>query len=180
MTETASDMPRVLDGVLDIYIEALEAGNETIIFDDDTLLDLLHALTELRERRAVDARKESEDMTETTAAETRTPPPPTFPHHVYGVNLTFIGEDGGIMAEGHVPLVRFVAACNHMARNEFGHRNLLDYSEATLGEALEGVRQCWALPADEPDGEDCDWYVRHNADVTAGTPGAIPVTLWEP
>jgi len=105
---------------------------------------------------------------------------PTFPHKVYGVNLTFIGDEGAIMAEGHVPLVRFVAACNNMTRNESGCRNLLDDSGATLSDALEGVRQCWALPAVDPDGDKCDWHVRHDSAVTAETPGAIPVTLWEP
>jgi hypothetical protein len=97
----------------------------------------------------------------------------------YGVNLTLIDEEG-MMAEGHVPFRRFVAACNRMARTELQCRNLLDYSEATLGEALEGVRHGWALPAEDPDGSEYDWYVRYDSQVTADTPGALPVTLWEP
>jgi hypothetical protein len=115
-------------------------------------------------------------VTETKAPQ-QPPPLPTFPHRIYGVNLTLVGDEGAMMADGHVPLIRFVAACNNMARNEFGCRNLLDYSEATLAEALEGTRHTWVLPAGNPDG-DCDWYVKYNAAVE--TPGAIPVTLWEP
>ena len=110
--------------------------------------------------------------------ETKTPPP-TFDCAAYGVHLTLVGDEGAIMADGHVPLTRFVAAANHVARTELECRNLLDDSGATLADALEGVRHCWALPAEDPDGGDGDWYVRWGG-VTAQTPGAIPVTLWEP
>ena len=109
----------------------------------------------------------------------RVPPPPAFDFKAYGVSLAIVGEEGAMMADGHVPLVRFAAACNRVARTELLCRNLLDYSEATLAEALEGMRHCWVLPAVDPDGDGCDWYVRWGG-VTAETPGALPVTLWEP
>lgn len=111
----------------------------------------------------------------TTTTETRTPPPPTFPYKAHGVSLTWIGDEGAMMAEGHVPLVRFIAACNHMARNDAKLPNMLDYPEATLEDALEGAKHCRVVPVDDPG---TDWCVKYNA--TAETPGAIPVTLWEP
>ena len=113
-------------------------------------------------------------MTET--AEAKAPPLPTFPYKAYGVSLTWTGDEGEMMAEGHVPFVRFIAACNHMARKDANIRNIMDSDDATLEGALYGAKHCWVLPAHDPDGGG-EWYVKFNA--TAETPGAIPVTIWE-
>lgn len=110
----------------------------------------------------------------TAPTEIRTPPPPTFPYKAYGVSLTWMGDEGEIMAEGHVPLVRFIAACNHMARKDAHIRNIMDSDDATLEGALYGAKHCWVLPVHDPGNE---WCVKFNA--TAETPGAIPVTIWE-
>jgi hypothetical protein len=129
----------------------------------------------------IDKSQRRKETTTMGATQTETAPaPPVFPHRIYGVNLTLIGDEGAMMAEGHVPLSRFVAACNRIARTKLECRNLLDWSEATLQDALDGARHCWALPAEDPHGDECDWYVRYDSAVTAETPGAIPVTLWEP
>lgn len=115
-------------------------------------------------------------ITETTAAPS--PPLPTFPHTAYGVNLTWLGEDGGMAAQGHVPDARFVAACNHMARS-LGLRNVFDDPLLVLDDVLGAVIRVWAVATEPPHrGGECEWWVSW-ADVTERTPGAFPLTvLW--
>jgi hypothetical protein len=109
----------------------------------------------------------------TTAA----PPQPTFPHTAYGVSVTWLGEDGGMAAQGHIPDLRFLAACNHMARKDIGLRNIWDDPCLTVDDALGAVIRVWAVAIDPPhDGE--EWWVSWGG-ITEQTPGAFPLTvLW--
>jgi hypothetical protein len=117
-----------------------------------------------------------------TTTETEAPeiPQPTFPHHAYGVDLTWIGEDGGMAARGHIPDLRFVAACNHLARTEAGQRNVWGDDRITaLEDVLAEVSRGWALPID-PEDSHFEWAIRYDSQITEQTPGAIPVTTLIP
>jgi hypothetical protein len=102
---------------------------------------------------------------------------PTFPHRAYGVDLTWYGEEGGMAARGHVPDLRFAAACNHLARTEASLVNVFDDPKASLDDFLCHVRREWAVPV-EPEGDD-EWRVR-TWGITERTPGAIRITTWDP
>lgn len=113
-----------------------------------------------------------------TTTETEAPeiPEPTFPHHAYGVDLTWFGDEGGMIARGHVPDLRFVAACNHLARTEAGLSNIWDDRAVMLKDALAEVRREWAVPIDPGGfGSDWEWAIRYGG-VTEQTPGAFPIT----
>jgi hypothetical protein len=114
----------------------------------------------------------------TTTAEI---PQPDFPHRAYGVDLTWFGDEGGMAARGHVPDLRFIAACNHLARTEGHLANIWD-CPTTLDEALAEVGRIWALPIDPTECRDdgCTWAVRYNQSITEATPGAIPITVLAP
>jgi hypothetical protein len=116
-----------------------------------------------------------------TTTETKTPeiPQPTFPHHAYGVDLDWLGDEGGMVARGHIPELRFVAACNHLARTEARLVNIWDDRTAVLEETLVMVGQRWALPID-PSNLGTEWAIDLASQVTGQTPGAIPVTTLLP
>ena len=115
-------------------------------------------------------------MTENTT--TMKPAPPTFPYRAYGVSLTWIGDEGGIMAEGHISFRRFAAAANHMARRAGEVCNLADDRNIAFEDVLGDITHRWALPI--PADHDDEWRVDLGSRVTADTPGAIPVTLYDP
>jgi hypothetical protein len=115
----------------------------------------------------------------------------------YGVEVDWIGEDGGMVAYGHVEPRRFLAAANRWARESSGGglREASTFNE-TYADALSGVRHAWAvrLPkCDCPADELGEWGCRRDGDhdpepypemwalridgVTADTPGAFPITL---
>ena len=101
---------------------------------------------------------------------------PAFGHHAYGVDLTWVGEDGEIVAHGHVPPLRFIAAANHLARTEWGLTNIRDNEHVLLSRVLADVRHGWAVDDREmATAEGCDWWVRWG-DATEATPGAFPIT----
>ena len=104
-------------------------------------------------------------------------PKPIFTHRAYGVDVEWFGEDGGMCARGHVPDLRFVAACNHLARM-VGWRNVFDCFSATLDEVLVIVTRVWATPIAPDSGS--EWAVYYGRDNTADTPGAIPMTILMP
>lgn len=103
-------------------------------------------------------------------------PSPAFHYHAYGVDLTWIGDDGEMAALGHVPDLRFIAACNHMAREEAGLPNVTGDHNSTYRDVCKEIRRVWAVPC-QPDGD--DWRVTRIG-ITEDTPGAIPLTILEP
>jgi hypothetical protein len=104
-------------------------------------------------------------------------PAPSFPFTAYGVRLSTFGEDGGAAAEGHVPLLRFVAACNRIAR-ENDLISLANGYKVSVEEILGYVRHVWAVP-EWPQVPGWSWQVSW-AGVTEATPGAIPLTIYDP
>ena len=105
---------------------------------------------------------------------------PEFDHRAYGLALTPLGDEGVIIAEGHVPARRFIAACNHMARTAMSLTGLIDGIEfESMGDIYGEVAHRWVLPIPNPHGEP-EWYVRYDSRVTADTPGAVAVTMWGP
>jgi hypothetical protein len=107
-------------------------------------------------------------------------PQPTFEHRAYGVDLTSFGEEGGYAAQGHVPERRFLAACNHLARTSLGWGNAADDKSESAEGWLVYAAHVWALPEEPPHPDENEWWVRYDSSVTADTPGAIPMTIWEP
>jgi hypothetical protein len=104
-------------------------------------------------------------------------PKPTFTHRAYGVEVDMFGEDGGMVASGHVPDLRVIAAWNHYARTEFALVNVWDDPLATLDQVRSAIVRVWAVPV-RPDRDEFQWAVRWNG-ITEDTPGAIPLTvLW--
>jgi hypothetical protein len=102
-------------------------------------------------------------------------PQPEFRHHAYGVDLSWLGEDGGIVASGHIPPLRFIAACNHMARTDVGLMNIWDDPCARVADVIEMIDHRWAVAVD-PHVREWEWSISWHK-VTERTPGAMPVTL---
>ena len=105
-------------------------------------------------------------------------PAPSYSHRAYGVDLEWFGEDGGMAARGHVPDLRFIAACNHLARTQASMRNLWDDRSVTLDDVLAAVTRVWATPIAPEYG--FPWGVYYGRDNTEHTPGAIPMTVLLP
>ena len=106
-------------------------------------------------------------------------PQPSFAHRAYGVDLTSFGEEGGYAARGHVPEYRFLAACNHLGRS-MGLPNASGDKHDSAESWLVYAARIWAVPEEPPWPDEHDWWVRYDSTVTADTPGAIPMTVWEP
>ena len=102
---------------------------------------------------------------------------PTFTHHAYGVDVEWFGDEGGMVARGHVPDFRFIAACNHMARTQTQLLNIWDDPSTTLDYVLARIGRRWGLPIDPADS---DWALRYDQNVTEQTPGAIAITVLRP
>lgn len=102
-------------------------------------------------------------------------PQPTFPFHAYGVSLNYLGEDGSMIAPGRIEPLRFVAACNRVARKEFGLSNVFDDPLMTLDDVLPAVVHRWAIPV-PPIPEEHEWAITWR-DVTEQTPGAQIFTV---
>lgn len=110
----------------------------------------------------------------TAAIETTGIPQPTFTHHAYGVDVDWFGGEGGYAARGHVPELRFVAACNHLARS-VGMRNLFDEPGVPLDDVLPLIVRRWVVPANPAErNPDFEWHVDFG---TEQTPGAIAITV---
>ena len=106
-------------------------------------------------------------------------PPPDFADRFYGVAVAWIGDDGGVVAHGHIGDRRFLAACNKLARRQ-GMCNLWDDRAATIEDPLDFVIRVWAVAEnpDEDPGDPAGWAISWDG-VTEQTPGAFPVTiLW--
>lgn len=96
----------------------------------------------------------------------------------YGIPVSLIGEDGALVALGHHPRRRVIAAFNKHSREFQGVPNLADDFSAKAQEWLDRLDYRWAtFNAPDPErGEDpdCSWWARW---CTPDTPGARPVTL---
>jgi hypothetical protein len=161
------------------YADSVEAGGHewrSLQVIDDALrraeTELETALRLLDEITGPD--EPASEMAGGTGVTTAEIPKLTFDHHAYGVEVDWFGEDGGMRARGHIPDLRFIAACNHLAR-AVGWRNILDSYSATLDEVLVHVTRVWATPIAPPGGS--EWGIYYARGNTAPPPGGIPMTL---
>ena len=95
---------------------------------------------------------------------------PVFGHLAHHVLLDWLGYEGSVVAHGHVPLMRFAAACDSLAR-----RDGCPLPTANWTAFIEDVHHGYAVHAFGSTAE--DWRL-HWSDVTADTPGAFPVTIY--
>jgi hypothetical protein len=96
--------------------------------------------------------------------------PPVFRYREHGVALDWLGHEGSIVAHGHVPHMRFAAACDALARHAGRVSPTADWM-AFFGD----VRHQYAVHAFASD--PVNWRL-HWGDVDASTPGAFPVTIY--
>lgn len=88
----------------------------------------------------------------------------------YGVPLSDIGEDGNVIALGHVGTLRMVAALRCHAREFYGEP--FPFASMTLRAVTESISHVWMVntgPSND------DWWLKR-AEPTE--PGAFPVTLF--
>jgi hypothetical protein len=94
----------------------------------------------------------------------------------YGVDLYCIGEDGEhLMAFGHVDKRRFFAACNRLARTDWGLPNLADGYDATWAVMEPEITHEYACFVTEP-GSEWDWEIQWQ--VERDDEHQMPVTVW--
>lgn len=146
--------------------------------DEPTTDDYTGCLIRCVLERAIAAALLAEEVPPVTSQAAGPFPPPSFTHRAYGVDLDWFGADGGMIARGHVPDLRFAAACNYLARTEAGLVNVMDEPGASLDAFLAEVTRVWAVPSGPVDG--CDWALYYGREITGKTPGAIPVTVMLP
>lgn len=117
---------------------------------------------------------------------------------VYGCWVTSVGEDGGLLIAGHVPLMRAVAVMNRYSRNVIGLSNMADDRGCSLADIAAAVQHRWARSLtleDCPDRaqqlaagethycemcntiEGGDWWIHVYREER---PDAFPVTWYEP
>jgi hypothetical protein len=112
----------------------------------------------------------------------------------YGVHVSYVGEDGEMIALGHHDPRRVVAAFNREARVHSFLTNMCDDSRAFYSDVADDLQQLHARlatacdEADQPDHDDdcgecaeirkADWFIRW--DVNPEDPGAFPITAWTP
>lgn len=95
----------------------------------------------------------------------------------YGVAFTLIGEDGDLLALGHVDPRRALAAFNWYSRTTLGLTNYLDDRSADLDDALATITHTWFVfrEPDAAEGDDTDWaWIAQ--EVAAHSAGAVPCT----
>jgi hypothetical protein len=88
----------------------------------------------------------------------------------YGVPLSDIGEDGDVIALGHVGAYRMVAALRRHAREFYGEP--FPFATTTLADVAGSIAHIWMVntgPSNE------DWWLKR---VEPTEPGAFPVTFW--
>lgn len=92
----------------------------------------------------------------------------------YGCRVTYCDEDDGHLIVGHVPARRAIAVLHAYGR-------YLGYNDGWLGEtfeeACEPLRYTWLALDSAPADPDALWSGQY---VAQGTPGAFPVTVWDP
>jgi hypothetical protein len=133
-------------------------------------------------------------------AEHRTHHPdlPVFDQTAYGVQVSWVGDENETIAHGHINPLRFLAACNKLARDA-GLANIADDKQARVEDLVERIWHRWAVRAPkckcpgrkptemcrlghdiDPDPEQwylwCGMWAPPGMVVTENTPGAFPVT----
>lgn len=111
----------------------------------------------------------------------------------YGVTVTYIGEDGYMMAFGHHADPRpVIAAMNRLARTQCGLENMLDDPRATYSDVADRLHEDWAIQlhdrclecGNDPHCKECqalrlksedEWCLRWGEQ---DNPAAFPITLW--
>lgn len=88
----------------------------------------------------------------------------------YGVQISDIGDDGDVIALGHVGACRMVAAMRRHAR--VGYGNPAHYAGWTLEDLTDDIRHAWVVNVG---GDRVEWELPL---VDPTTPGAFPVTYW--
>lgn len=120
---------------------------------------------------------ERHPMNDTTAAEIITDPEMEATH--YGIRVAYYGEDGAMLALGHLGDRRAIAAFNRHARVFLGFDNLADDHSSRASDWAELIEQRWATfrkPNPNSLYEDPSWvWVVDWA--TAEQAGAQPVTV---
>ena len=107
---------------------------------------------------------------------TQTPELPAPFCTAYGVELHCIGDEGQhLVAFGHVDKRRFFAACNYLARREWGLINLADGYAATWTDMEREIRHEYARIATAPETE-YDWAVFWQDE--RDDEHHLPVTVW--
>jgi hypothetical protein len=105
-------------------------------------------------------------------------PNPPGGHTAYGITLHNLTDEDGIIdtvvAFGHQDKRQFVAACNHLARTDWGVKNLANERGFPWAEAEARVRHEYADYRPEGNNRWRDWYAR----IGPNGPGRVPVTVW--
>ena len=95
----------------------------------------------------------------------------------YGVPVSDIGEDGNVVALGHVGKCRALAAFMRNAREQWGDDLFLTSSfgsgRPTLDRALDRIEHLWMINTGST--EEYGWRLEQ---AQPSTPGAFPVTWW--
>lgn len=98
----------------------------------------------------------------------------------YGIAVSHIGDDGeGLIAIGHHPLRRVIAAFNRHHRCFVGLAGLHDDPSQHAADVARDIKTIWAVfrrpnPSAGHENPDYDWYLDT---VAPGAPGAVPV-MW--
>lgn len=92
----------------------------------------------------------------------------------YGVRIGSIGEDGDVMALGHVEPRRFVAAHIRYCREDLGYNLAWEMRSPEL--AFKDIEHTWMVEdPEEAKNEGATWWLRI---ATVDEPGAFPATYW--
>ncbi len=122
---------------------------------------------------------------------------PAFPEldgfqECYGIRVSYIGDDGAMIALGHHDKRVVIAAMNRHARTYCGLENMLDDPRAGYHDVERGLSECWAVElhdrclecGDNPECREChalrnrpaeEWCLRWGIE---RTPGSFPVMIW--
>lgn len=122
---------------------------------------------------------------------------PAFPEldgfqECYGIRVSYIGDDGAMIALGHHDHRIVIAAMNQHARSYCGLANMLDDPRATYDDVEGWLNERWAVElvdrclecGDNPECRECqalrtraedEWCLRWGNEPTAGS---FPVMIW--
>jgi hypothetical protein len=93
----------------------------------------------------------------------------------FGIRVSYIGEDGYMVALGHHDdKRRVVAAMNRLARKQAGLVNMLDDSRGGYADVADWLFDDWGI---ELTGSTDEWCIQWGAQ---GNPDAFPITIWKP